>query len=242
MDKAKLKLNYLYYLTDGTVVCLNALTTDGKAVVREFYEKKTSYYEVVNGEQAENDVCIEVDGRILIVEQDQLFPKPPVSKKIKEIEELDNRIKELSAAQKEIAWENDKAITMHASKIAALKEQISELENLAESAQQKLDALENEYSAKYYTLTKVEHSGDYEIDEKGNVVISTTDYLHLLETEERMNAYEGAGVGKWLGSDISMEDYEEENGCTIDETIVSIAKEIAAKGGVLPDDFFRAGE
>lgn len=241
MAKAKLKLNYLYYLADGTVVCLNALTTDGKAVVREFYEKETSYYEVVNGEQAENDVLIEVDGRILIVEQDQLFAKPPVSKKIKEIEELDNRIKSLSATQKEITWENDKAITIFESKIAALKDRISELETLAAGAQKRLDDIEDECSDKIDKITKVALSEEYEIDAKGNVVISATDYLNLLRNDYTMNAYETAGVDNWDGYNFAFENYEENAGCTIDETIVSIAYQIAAKGGVLPDDFFRAG-
>ena len=241
MAKAKLKLNYLYYLADGTVVCLNALTTDGKAVVREFYEKETSFYEVVNGEQAENDVSFEVYGRILIVEQDQLFPKPPVAKKIKEIEELDNRIKELSATQKEIAWENNKAITMHESKIAALKDRISELETLAAGAQKRLDDIEDECSDKIDKITKVALSDEYEIDAKGNVVISATDYLNLLRNDYTMNALESGGVDNWTWYYESFENYEEENGSTIDQTIVSIAYQIAAKGGVLPDDFFKAG-
>ena len=241
MIKQKLKIGYPYYLADGTVVYLNALTTDGQAVVREFYEGKTLAAELLPSGHSEFDVPFEVDGRILIVEQDQLFPKPPVAKKIKEIEELDNRIKELSATQKEIAWENDKAIAMHEAKIAALKDRISELETLAAGAQKRLDDVEDECSNKIDKITKVALSADYEIDAKGNVVISATDYLNLLRNDYTMNAYETAGVDNWDGYNFAFENYEENAGCTIDETIVSIAYQIAAKGGALPDDFFRAG-
>lgn len=241
MAKAKLKIDTFYFLADGTVVCLNALTTDGKAVVREFYKGETTTAELSPCGYTEFDVPFEVDGRILIVEQDQLFPKPPVAKKIKEIEELNNRIKELSATQKEIAWENNKAITMHESKIAALKDRISELETLAAGAQKRLDDIEDECSDKIDKITKVTLSDEYEIDAKGNVVISATDYLNLLRNDYTMNALESGGVDNWTWYYESFENYEEENGSTIDQTIVSIAYQIAAKGGVLPDDFFKAG-
>lgn len=241
MVKQKLKIGYPYYLADGTVVCLNALTTDGKAVVREFYEKETSYYEMVNGEQAENDVCIEVDGRILIVEKDQLFAEPPVAQRCKELEELEGRIKSLRASREKIERENNEAIAIRESKIAALKDRISELETLAAGAQKRLDDIEDECSGKIDKITKVALSDEYEIDAKGNVVISATDYLNLLRNDYTMNALESGGVDNWTWYYESFENYEEENGCTIDETIVSIAYQIAAKGGVLPDDFFKAG-
>lgn len=241
MAKQKLKIGYPYYLSDGTVVYLNALTTDGKAVVRESYKKETSFYEVINGEQAETDIIIDVDGRILIVEKDQLFAEPPVAQRCKELEELEGLIKSLRASREKIERENNEAIAIQEEKIAALKDRISELETLAADAQQKLDALEDEYSAKFYTLRKAGQSDDYKIDEKGNVVISATDYLNLLRNDYTMNALESGGVDDWDWYYESFESYYEENGCTIDETIVSIAKQIAAKGGVLPDDFLKAG-